>query len=293
MSYSPLQIWFMAARPQTLFASVAPVLMGTAMAFGDGVHHFPTALVALVGAIAIQIGTNLVNDYGDFKRGADTANRLGPTRVTQAGLVTPKAMITAIAITFFIAITMSILLIQRAGMPIVIISILAIISAIIYTAGPFPLAYRGLGELFVFIFFGPVAVAGTYYVQSLEMNLAVILAGVAPGLLSAAILVVNNIRDINEDRVSGKKTLVVRFGLSFAIYEYLFFLFLANFMPVIIYFFTEDHIVTLVATVTSLLAIPVIINVLTHQGPALNQALADTARLLMIFSILFSLGWIV
>lgn len=293
MNNSPIKIFLLAIRPKTLPAAIAPVMLGTAMAIGDGVHHFPTALAALLGALLIQIGTNLANDYFDFKKGADTADRAGPVRVTQAGLVTPQRMMTWIAIIFVLAIWVCFWLIQRAGWPIAAIGGVSILCGILYTAGPWPLGYLGLGEILVIIFFGMVAVAGTYYAQSLEMNLAIILAGLGPGFFSAAILVINNIRDIETDRQCNKKTLAVRFGRSFALSEYLFFILAGSLIPVLVYGLMEDHIFILAATLVSLLAIPVIKVVLTTSaGPPLNHALSDTGKLLLIYSIIFSLGWL-
>ena len=293
MSNFSINIWLMAIRPKTLPAAVAPVMIGTAMALGDGVHHFPTALVALCGAILIQIGTNLANDYYDFKKGADTAGRTGPLRVTQAGLVTPKGMIVAMILVFALAAAVCVWMIGRAGWPMAVIGVAAILSGILYTAGPWPLGYLGLGEIFVIIFFGVVAVAGTYYAQSLEMNWAIIFAGLAPGFFSAAILAVNNLRDMETDRQSGKKTLAVRFGRSFALSEYLLLILAGALVPVFIYIYTQDHIYTLIAASVSVLAIPLIKIVLTaSDGPNLNHALSDTGKLLLIYSIIFSLGWI-
>ena len=175
----------MAIRPKTLYAAVAPVFIGTMMAFSDGVHNFLTATIALIGALSIQILTNLTNDYYDFKKGADTKDRIGPPRVMASGLLTPRQITTAIGLTIMIAVLASIYLIYKGGTPIAIIAAVSLAAAFLYTAGPAPLGYLGLGEVFVIIFFGPVAVAGTYYVQSLELNHAVIWAGVAPGFLSA------------------------------------------------------------------------------------------------------------
>lgn len=283
----------MAIRPKTLTAAVAPVLIGTAMAFGDGIHHLPTAFLCLFGAILIQIGTNLANDYFDFKKGTDDVDRIGPTRVTQAGLISPEVVKFAFILTFVLSALVCIALVIRGGWPIAVIGILSIISGILYTAGPKPLGYMGLGDVFVFVFFGPVAVAGTYYVQSFEMNMAVILAGVAPGLISAGILTVNNLRDIVGDKKSGKKTLAVRFGRSFAQSEYLFSMIAASLVPVLIYALIQDHLPILMGTVVSLLAIPIMKKVLVStDGPALNLALAKTGKLLLIYSVLFSIGWI-
>ncbi|MBN1869272.1 MAG: 1,4-dihydroxy-2-naphthoate polyprenyltransferase [Candidatus Omnitrophica bacterium] len=285
--------WILAARPKTLPAAIAPVMIGTAMAFGDGVHHFPTALICLLAALAIQIGTNMANDYYDFKKGTDTADRIGPTRVTQAGLIKPASMRRGYILAFVMAALLSIYLVQRGGRPIAIIAVLSILSGILYTAGPYPLGYIGLGELFVLVFFGPVAVAGTYYVQSYEMNTAVVVAGLSPGLISVAILTVNNLRDISSDLKAGKRTLAVRFGRPFAYYEFLFSIILASLVPVCIYYIIEDHKAILASVTVLLIAIPTIKTVLTKSdGLSLNRALASTGRLLLIYSVLFSIGWI-
>ena len=288
-----LKNWILASRPKTLPAGIAPVLMGTIMAFGDGIGHTSTALVCLLTALLLQIGTNLANDYYDFKKGADTQERVGPTRVTQSGLIPPEQVKAAFIGVFALAALASIYLVTRGGWPIAVLGVAAILSGIFYTAGRYPLGYMGLGDLLVFIFFGPVAVAGTYYVQSLELNAAIIFAGFAPGLMSVAILTVNNLRDIDSDRKSGKNTLAVRFGRGFALSEYLFCVLGACVVPVFIYMFIEDHALILVSSAISLAVIPTIKTVLTRtEGVALNTALASTARLLLIYSVLFAAGWL-
>ncbi len=284
--------WLLAIRPKTLVASVCPVMIGTAMAFGDGVWDWPTAVLCLLGALCIQVGTNLANDYFDFKKGADTFERIGPTRVSQAGLIKPKVVMIGFIVAFLIAGLISIKLIERGGWPIAMIGIASIISGIGYTAGRYALGYIGLGELFVLIFFGPVAVAGTYYVQSLEMNFAIILAGLAPGMISVGILAINNLRDIETDFKSSKRTLAVRFGRSFAIQEYFVAITTAGLTPVLLYVLMEDHLPILAACIILFIAIPLFITVTSKtDGPALNRALAKTGRLLLMYSILFSLGW--
>ena len=293
MQNQSLKNWTLAIRPKTLPAGIAPVLMGTIMAFGDGIGHVPAALGCLLTALFLQIGTNLANDYYDFKKGTDTIDRVGPTRVTQAGLIPPEQVKAAFVGVFALAALASVWLVTRGGWAIGILAILAILSGIFYTAGRYPLGYLGLGDLLVFIFFGPVAVAGTYYVQSLELNSAVIFAGVAPGLFSVAILTVNNLRDIDSDRKSGKDTLAVRFGRGFALSEYLFCVLGACVVPVFIYMFIDDHVLILVSSAISVAAIPTIKTVLTRiEGVALNAALASTARLLLIYSVLFAAGWL-
>jgi 1,4-dihydroxy-2-naphthoate octaprenyltransferase len=264
------------------------------MAFGDGVAHFPTAFICLGAAVMIQIGTNLANDYYDFKKGADTEQRVGPVRVTQAGLIAPGAVMAAFIFCFSAAVGLMLPLVERGGAPIAVLGVLAVLSGIFYTAGPRPLGYLGLGELFVFIFFGPVAVAGTYYVQTFELNLAVILAGVAPGLISVGILAVNNLRDIAGDQKAGKRTLAVRFGRSFAVYEYMFVMTAAALMPVLIYALIEDHLAILASAASILFAVPLMKAVATQtDGPPLNRALGRTGRLLVLYSIIFSAGWVI
>jgi 1,4-dihydroxy-2-naphthoate octaprenyltransferase len=287
-----LKIWFMAMRPKTLTAAVGPIMMGTAMAFGDGSGHALTAFICLFTALLLQIGTNIANDYFDFKKGADTAERVGPTRVTQAGLLSAETIRRAFIICFLLAAIGWFFLIVRAGWPMAVLAISSILSGIFYTAGSKALAYIGLGDLFVFIFFGPIAVAGTYYAQSLELHAAPIIAGIAPGLISVAILAVNNLRDIHSDAQSNKRTLAVRFGVAFTRLEYLAALLGAAFIPVLLYLLIGKHAPILISAVLSLLAIPVIHLVLTEEGAALNAALAKTGQLLLIYSVLFSIGWL-
>lgn len=285
--------WLLAIRPKTLAASICPVIMGTAMAFGDGVWHWPTAVLCLLGALCIQIGANLANDYFDFKKGADTFERIGPTRVSQAGLIKPQAVMAGFILAFLIAGLISIRLIERGGWPIAAIGIASIISGLTYTAGRYASGYIGLGELFVLIFFGPVAVAGTYYVQSLEMNVAILLAGLAPGMISVGILAINNLRDIETDFKSNKRTLAVRFGRSFAIQEYFVAIISAGLTPMLLYGIMVDHLPILTASLILFLAIPLLITVTSKMdGPSLNNALAKTGQLLFIYAILFSIGWI-
>jgi 1,4-dihydroxy-2-naphthoate octaprenyltransferase len=285
--------WILAIRPQTLPAAIAPVVIGSSMAFGDGIFHGISALMALSAALCIQIGTNLANDYFDFKKGADTADRKGPLRVTQAGLIKPQWVFTASMIFFVLAALSSLYLVHRAGMCILIIAIASITSGILYTAGPLPLGYLGLGDLFVLIFFGPVAVGGTYFTQGLEINWAVIVAGLAPGLLSMAILAVNNLRDIDTDRRAGKLTLAVRFGRSFALGEYLFCIIAATLIPFAVVLITDDHQGIAAASLVGFFAIPCIKAAFEHtDGAGLNRVLSHTVGLLLIYSTLFSLGWV-
>ena len=249
------------------------------------------ALAALFGAIMIQIGTNFANDYMDYEKGTDRGERLGPTRMTQAGLVQPAQMKRATVVAFGLATLAGIYLVWVAGWPIVVIGILSILFGIMYTAGPFALGYNGLADFFVLIFFGPVAVGGTFYVQALTINAEVILAGIAPGLFSVGILTVNNLRDIEGDRVGGRKTLAVRFGKSFARTEYIVSLVLATLIPALLYLRGGSHLWAMLTVMVLAAAIPSIRRVLTVKGRALNDVLADTGKLLLLYSVIFSLGW--
>ncbi|MBW1740871.1 MAG: 1,4-dihydroxy-2-naphthoate polyprenyltransferase [Deltaproteobacteria bacterium] len=288
-----LGIWILAARPKTLWAAVSPVMIGTAMAYESGAAAWLPALAALFGSVMIQIGTNFANDYFDYKKGADAHNRLGPMRVTQAGLVRPGTMKLATAIAFSLACVAGIYLVWRAGWPIVVIGVLSVLSGILYTAGPYPLGYHGLGDIFVLIFFGPVAVGGTYYVQSLNIEAVVLLAGLAPGLFSVAILTVNNLRDIDGDQAIGKKTLAVRFGRTFARIEYLLSILVASSIPILLYIQTRQHPFSLLTMVVPFAAFPAIQKVFTsHDGPTFNSVLAATGKLLLLYSFIFSLGWL-
>jgi 1,4-dihydroxy-2-naphthoate polyprenyltransferase len=289
-----LKPWILAARPKTLWAAIAPVLIGTALAIDDGRFHFLSALVALVGAILIQIGTNFANDYYDYIKGSDTKERLGPTRATAAGLVKPDSMKRAFIFVFAVAAILGSYLVYRAGMPIVIIGGLSILFAITYTAGPFPLGYNGLGDIFVFIFFGLVAVGGTYYVQAQEIKTIVIAAGIAPGLFSTAILTVNNLRDINQDKDAGKKTLAVRWGTGFAKTEYIFCIVGACLMPLVLVYVARDHYYSLFSAATLFLAVP-FLKIIIGERPStkFNAVLAQTGKMLLLYSLLFSVGWII
>ena len=286
-----LKKWIIAIRPNTLFASISPVIIGTSMAYGDKAFHLPSALAAAIGAVFIQIGTNLANDYYDYIHGVDRTDRIGPVRVTQAGIIEPGSVKKGFIIAFFIAVLSGIYLIWRAGIPILIIGIVSILSGIAYTAGPFPLGYYGLGEPFVIIFFGPVAVSGTYYVQALDINKYVLISGLAPGFISNAILIVNNLRDIKTDKKAGKKTLAVRFGKKFAKIEYILSLFFAFIVP--FYLVLSGCYYHLFACISFLLSIPCIKTILIEEpGLKYNKVLKKTSLMLFVYSVVFSLGWI-
>jgi len=282
----------MASRPKTLWAALSPVIIGTAMAYGADGFHLYSAIVALFGALMIQIGTNFANDYFDFKKGIDQKGRLGPTRVTQTGLVSPSTMKKAIVIAFCMASLAGIYLVWRGGLPIVVIGLLSILFGVLYTGGPYPLGYNGLGDIFVLIFFGPIAVGGTYYVQVLDISSESIIAGFAPGLFSVAILTVNNLRDIKSDTIAGKKTLQVRFGEEFSRFEYLFCILLSASVPVFLYYWEGTHPFSTISILIIPLALPSIRRVfILSSSPEFNDVLSVTGKLLLLYSILFSIGW--
>lgn len=213
------KVWIEAARPKTLGATVAPILIGTSLAYRTGQVDVGWTVIALLSALCIQIGTNFCNDYCDFTKGADV-ERVGPVRATQAGLVSPEQMKRATIVMFGLAILLGALLVWRGGAPILLIGLLSVLFGVLYTAGPYPLAYIGMGDLFVLVFFGPVAVAGTYYVNALVWSREAALFGLVPGLLSVGILVANNLRDYRSDRAVRKRTLVVLLGERFGRIEY-------------------------------------------------------------------------
>lgn len=289
---SPVAIWIAAARPKTLWAAVAPVLIGVALAYADGVFHAWSALCAMLGAIWIQVGTNFYNDYADFKKGADTADRKGPLRVTQAGLVSPEAVKRATFIAFGLAVLSGVYLMVRGGWPIITIGVLSIVSGILYTGGRFSLAYLGISDLFVLVFFGPVAVGGTYYVQALTISPVVFVAGFAPGLLSVAILLVNNIRDIEEDRMAQKNTLIVRTGRNVGTALYALCVFGALALTGVLVWIDGTRGWGLLPLILVPLAVRNLQKLRTTTDPfALNPLLGATARLLLLYSLLFAIGW--
>jgi 1,4-dihydroxy-2-naphthoate octaprenyltransferase len=229
-----MKAWVLASRPKTLFAAVAPVLLGSALAFSHSKGNLPAAIAALFGAICIQIATNLANDYWDAKKGADTPDRLGPVRVTASGLLKPRAVFLGMVFFFLLATAAGVFLTLRAGWPVVAIGVVSILFGILYTAGPFSLAYLGLGEVFTFLFFGLVATAGTYFVQALSYSPDAVLLGVMPGCYSVVLIALNNLRDRATDQRVNKKTLAVRFGEKFARIEILLFLFIPSIVPLFI-----------------------------------------------------------
>jgi 1,4-dihydroxy-2-naphthoate octaprenyltransferase len=255
-----------------------------------GAFQLLPALGALLGALLIQVGTNLVNDYYDFKRGADTAARLGPPRATQQGWLTPKAVITGALVCFGLAFLVGLYLVAVGGPVLLAIGLTSILAGYMYTGGPFPLAYNGLGDVFVLVFFGFVAVCGTYFLQVHSLSLLAVLCALPVGLLGVALLAVNNTRDAQTDQSAGKRTLVVRFGVGFGKGEYLACLIVSALVPVALVLLGYTSAWVLLPLLAMPLAIPPARLVLSATGPVLNQALAGTARLQMVFGLLFALG---
>jgi 1,4-dihydroxy-2-naphthoate octaprenyltransferase len=286
----PLRIWLMAARPRTLPAAIAPVLVGTALAGSQGTFRPLAFVAALVGSVFIQVGTNLSNDYSDARRGADTEERLGPVRVTAGGLVPPRKVLVATWLAFAVAVAAGAYLIALVGWELLAIGAASILAGVLYTGGPRPYGYEGLGELFVFGFFGLVAVVGSYYVQVEELRGLAFLVAVPVGLLAAAILIVNNVRDIETDRRAGKRTLAVRLGRLRARRLYAATLVIA-FVWIAAVAIARLEPALLLPWLCAPLAPPLVRTVGTRtDGPALNGALAGTGRLLAVFSLLLSAG---
>jgi 1,4-dihydroxy-2-naphthoate octaprenyltransferase len=286
--------WWLAARPRTLSAAIAPVAVGSALALYDFAFDPLPALAALLGALAIQVGTNLANDVMDYRKGADTAERLGPTRAVQAGLLPPGTVARGAAASFGVAVVAGLYLTAHAGWPILVLGIVSILAGILYTAGPWPLAYIGLGDLFVMAFFGIAAVAGTYYVQALAWSPVALALGVAVGALAVAILVVNNLRDLATDRVAGKRTLVVRMGDGWARRYYAALIALAFLVPVVLVAGGWLSLFALSALVALPSALPPLRAVLGGaDGRALNPILGLTASLQIVYAVCLVAGLVV
>ena len=292
---SGVRLWVMAARPRTLPAAVAPVFVGTAVAVAavDSLR-VGAFIAALLGSIFIQIGTNLANDYSDAKRGADAVDRLGPVRVTAAGLVAPRRVLAATWIAFGVAVAAGVYLTVLAGPIILAVGAASIVAGVLYTGGPKPYGYEGLGEVFVFVFFGLVAVNGSYFVQVEQLDLLPAALSVLIGLLTSAILVVNNVRDMDTDKRAGKRTLAVRVGRRRArlVFETLV---VASFVGLPIALLVGDGSAWgLLALISLPLAVGPIVAVRNREdGASLNIALAGTGRLLGAYSVLLSAGLLI
>ncbi|MGB5809026.1 MAG: 1,4-dihydroxy-2-naphthoate polyprenyltransferase [Polyangiales bacterium] len=282
--------WVLASRPATLTAALAPVAVGTACAWRIGAFHWDVALAALAGAFLIQIATNFANDMFDFQKGADDDGRLGPTRAAQAGLLTVKQLRSGILVMLLAALAIGFYLTWVAGPLVVAIGLSSIAAGLAYTGGPFPLAYNGLGDVFVMVFFGFVAVCGTTFVQAGYVPALSWAASVPVGALATAILVVNNLRDMEGDARARKHTLVVRFGRDNGVREYILLLVVAYATSVGVWIMGWTGPLSCLPWVTLPWAVRLARSVRRDRGVVLNQTLSGTAKLLSVFGILFALG---
>lgn len=287
---SPLRAWLMAIRIPTLPAAVVPVLVGSAIAYKLGSFQPLVFLAALIASICIQIGTNLANDYFDAKKGADTAERLGPTRVTHTGLIAAETVRNAMLLSFLVAALCGVYLIVVGGWPILVIGLFSIASGIMYTGGPFPLGYNGLGDLFTFVFFGLIAVIGTTYVHTGSFSNLALFAALPVGMLVTAIIVVNNVRDVHTDRKANKRTLAVLLGERFARSEYVVLVVGAYVVLLIGWLLQLVSAWIFLPLLTIPLAIPLIKAMWTQSGRVLNPILGGTGRLHMFFGVLLTIA---
>ena len=282
--------WILASRPRTLAAAVVPVIIGSSIAVHDNVFNPLSAFLALICSLLIQVGTNFVNDLFDFLHGTDKKDRIGPLRVIASGLISKQEMKMGIYLTFGISFLLGLYLVYLGGAFILFIGIFSILAGIAYTAGPFPLAYNGLGDIAVFLFFGFVGTVGTYYVQANEITAMVFWSSVPVGALITNILVVNNYRDREEDRSNGKKTLIVIFGERFGRIQYLFFMVVSYAILFVVYFTFKKDIFVFLPLLSLPLAIKLIKMIYTLRGRELNKTLELTAKLSALYGLLFAAG---
>jgi len=285
-----VRAWVLAARPATLTAAFAPVAVGTACAWRAGGLRWNTAFAALVGAFLIQVATNFANDMYDFQKGADTEERLGPLRAAQAGLLTVAQLRRGIVVTFALALGVGVYLTWVAGPAVVVIGLSSIAAGLAYTGGPFPLAYNGLGDVFVMAFFGFVAVCGTAFVQALYVPDLAWLASIPIGALATAILAVNNVRDFEGDAAAGKRTVVVRFGRQGGVREYVVLLAVAYAAPLVILLLGWTGAWVCLPLLTVPIGVKLARSVARDRGVVLNETLAGTAKLLSVYGILLAIG---
>ena len=284
--------WLLAVRVKTLPAAISPVILGTALTYHDGIFYHFIFFMTLLAAVLIQIGANFANDVYDFEKGSDRADRLGPQRATQSGLISPADMKKAMWKIFALAIGVGFYLAYVGGWPIVIIGLASIAAGIAYTGGPYPLGYHGFGDIFVFLFFGLIAVPGTYYLQTGSVTEFSLWLGAVMGMLATAILVVNNLRDRDADIISGKKTLAVRFGKTFSKIQFIMLVMLPFVLP--FHLWRQWNKMSFLLTLFTLpIAVHLIIQLFNNTGADLNKVLAGTARFLFIFTLLLSAGLII
>ena len=287
---SKFQSWILASRPRTLPAALVPVMVGSALAIYHGIFFPAYSIVALLCSILIQIGTNFTNDLYDYLKGTDTEERKGPLRVLASGLISVKEMKWGIFLVFFTAFLLGLYLVYSVGIMILWIGIFSIIAGLAYTAGPFPLAYNGLGDLFVFIFFGIVGTVGTYYLHAQQFTSLAFLISLPVGALITNILIVNNYRDIEEDKTAGKNTLAVLLGREFSRYEYVFFILVSFFIPFLLHFKYDFNIWIFLPYITLPIAITLVKMIYALTGTQLNKTLELSAKFSAIYGLLLSIG---
>ena len=290
---SKSQAWILASRPKTLLAAVVPVIVGSALAISENKFFLPFSIVALACALLIQIGTNFNNDLYDYLKGADNEKRKGPLRVLVSGLISVKEMKAGIIIVFGLAFLLGLYLVLSVNIIVLIIGVISIIAGLAYTAGPFPLAYHGLGDVFVFLFFGIVATSGAYYLHTQSFNLISFLVAIPVGALTTNILVVNNYRDIEEDREANKITLAVLLGKTLTRWQYIFLLIVCYFISILLYFDFNYSLWIFLPYLTIPITIVLIKMLYKFKGEELNKTLELTARFAALYGLLFSIGLIV
>lgn len=286
-----LKHWILATRPKTLPAGIVPVLLGSSIAYADGKLNIFLSGIILIASLLIQIMTNFINEIFDFKKGADTSERKGPKRMVASGIITPSQMKNAVIILAVITVGLGSVIIYKSDSYILLIGVLSLIFTYLYTGGPYPLAYNGLGDLFVLIFFGIIAVCGTYYALTLELTWSVFIASLAPGFLSMNILGVNNYRDIDTDKSVNKNTLQVKIGKKNSLKLYSLLMIMAFLVPIVL-FIKDGYYFYLLPLAAVPLAIKLINAVKTRQGIELNEVLAGTGKLVFIHGILSAVGFI-
>jgi len=282
--------WVLASRPKTLLAAVIPIIVGSSLAYSQNKFIILNSLIALFCSLLIQIGTNFINDLFDYLKGSDKEDRKGPQRVLASGLISAKEMKLGIILVFSLAFIAGLFLVYTGGIVVLIIGIFSISSGIAYTAGPYPLAYNGLGDVFVFIFFGFVATAGTYFVNTFEFNFLSILVSIPVGALITNILLVNNFRDFNEDKEVNKKTTTVIFGRKFTQFQYIFQIIISYLIPIFLWIHLGYSLLILLPLLSIPFAIYLIKMLINYEGEALNKTLELSAKFAGLFSLLFSFG---
>lgn len=284
------RVLLLASRPKTLPAAIVPVLVGSSIAAYEEVFNLSAAAIALLCSLLIQIGTNFVNDLYDFLSGKDTHKRVGPTRALASGLMNVTEMRITIFVTFGLAFLLGLYLVYLGGWIVLAIGIISITAGVLYTAGPFPLAYNGLGDIFVFLFFGFVGTTGTYFVQAEHVSPLAFWGSIPVGALITNILVVNNYRDREEDKGNGKNTLAVIFGEKFARFQYVLFTLLAYATPFVVFFTYKKDISIFLPLISIPMAIKLVRMLYTLEGTELNKTLELTAKLSALYGILFAVG---